>query len=136
MTRTAFLARCSALLILLSGCADDTVARPALIIDVVDAATGAPEAYDATLIVRSGSYADTIVGSDFIYIDHRDQVSTLMAADNRTGRFDVTILHPDFQTWQRNGISVTRADDSSPFDGSPLPETVFLVAELQPKPES
>lgn len=120
------------LLPLLAGCAEDSLAVPGLVIEIRDASTGAPAAYDATVVVRDGSYADTIRGSDHIIPEHRTQVASVWAAENRIGTYDVTILHPEYQTWHQEGIRVAKSGSNSPFDNSPLPKQVHVSAELQP----
>lgn len=120
------------LLPLLAACGGDQLARPGLEVEIRDARTGAPAAYGATMIVRDGSYAETVRGQEFISAEHKDRMEFLWAAENRPGTYDVTITHPEYQTWHREGIRVEESGDNNPFDSSPLPETVNLVAELQP----
>lgn len=117
---------------LLAGCGEDGFARPGIVIEVRDARTGMPAWYDATVIARDGAYADTIAGPLGHPPEYKDRVVLLWAAENRTGTYEVTITHPQYQTWYREGIRVRNSGESSPFDNSPLPETVHIVAELQP----
>lgn len=117
--------------VLLGGCAEDMVARPGLEIEIRDARTGQPVAYDATVIVADGSYADTIrVREMYSAVTVEDGI--VWAADNRPGTYDVTIVHPQYQTWTRTGIRVRSSGESSAFDSSPLPETVHVAASLEP----
>lgn len=120
------------LLPLLAGCAEDSIVIPGLRIEIRDARTGAPAAYDATVIVRDGSYVDTLRVAERWPPEQKTQVAVVWAAENRTGTYDVTITHPEYQTWHREGIRVARSGTSSPFDNSPLPKQVYVLAELQP----
>lgn len=64
-----------------------------------------------------------------------DDVSTeVWAAENRAGTYEVTIIHPQYQTWSRSGIGV-RWNERNPFSGSRMPEQVHVVAELEPLEE-
>lgn len=120
---------------LLVGCtAQETVARWGLVVEVRDAQTGEPAAWGATLIARDGTYADTVDLRE-IYANNaeygQDQVR-MLAAEMRTGTFSLTITHPEYQAWHRDGVRVRASSERSPFDNSVFPETVHLVAELQP----
>jgi hypothetical protein len=55
-----------------------------------------------------------------------------MAAFNRPGTYDVTITHPEYQTWRREGVRVRNSGESSPFHPGQRPETVRILAQLQP----
>ncbi len=121
------------LLPLLAGCAGGTYDLPALDIEIRDARTSAPAWYDATVIfVRDGVDADTVRGSRGFPPEARNRWGLLSSPANRPGVYDVTILHPESQTWHRAGIRVEKGGNN-PFDaGSSLPKTVHLLAELQP----
>lgn len=113
---------------LLLGCAEDRYATWALRVDVQDARTGAPT-YDVTVIAQDGAYADTVEISSF-----GDPVRSIaLLAENRPGTYDVTVIHPAYETWHRSGIRVTTSGTRNPFDGSPVPDQVHVLAELQPR---
>lgn len=122
----------AALLPLLAGCGEDLVGVPALRLEIRDARTGAPAAYDATVVARDGSYADTVRVWELFPPEERSRVVGVLAADNRTGTYEVTVTHPEYRTWRREGIRVGRSRDSNPFDPSPLPRQVYVLVELQP----
>lgn len=121
------------LLPLLGGCGMDTLATPALSLEIRDARTGAPAAYGATVIARDGAYADTVQPSKYWSPETGHLAVLIGVAENRPGTYDVTITHPEYQTWSREGIRVPRSRDRSPFDGSPLPKQVYILVELQPR---
>lgn len=98
----------------------------------LDARTGAPAWYDAVIITSDGAYADTVRGPLGFPPSARDSVVRLWAARDRPGTYDVRIAQPGYQPWRREGIRVRRDDGANPFNGSDVPETVFVVAELQP----
>lgn len=131
MGKKYLFALAAALLPLLAGCAEDSVAVPAIWLEIRDARTGAPAAYDATVIVQDGNWADTVRVAERYPPQERGRVVTVLAADNRIGTYDVTITHPEYQTWRREGIRVVKSGDGNPFDGTPLPKQVHIVAELQ-----
>jgi hypothetical protein len=121
------------LLPLLAGCGGgDTLAVAGLIVEIREAGTGAAVAYDAVVTVRDGSYSETVIGSDVIFDGHKEAEAIIQAAYNRPGTYEITITHPRYRSWTRGGVRVERGDGSSPLDGSPLPKTVRVTAELQP----
>jgi hypothetical protein len=120
------------LLPLLGGCAGETLTAYGLNVEIRDARTGASAAYDATMIVRDGSYADTVRGREMIPPEYEGETAVLAAASGRLGVYEITITHPEYQTWRVEDIRVTRSNSASPFDNSPVPKTVHVVADLQP----
>jgi hypothetical protein len=120
------------LLPLLVGCGEGRVGKAGIILEIRDSVTSAPAAYDATVVARDGSYADTVIGRDIIYSGFKDEDATLWVADNRTGTYVVTITHPLYQTWRREGVRVRSSGANIPFLPKPLPETLYLLAQLQP----
>jgi hypothetical protein len=122
------------LLPILAGCAGGKLDMPALVVEIRDGRTGAPAAYDATVItVRDGVSADTVRVWMIAPPEFRTQAVLAGSRDNRPGTYDVTILHPEYQTWHRAGIRV-ETGGNNPFDaGSSLPKQVHVLAELQPR---
>lgn len=120
------------LLLPLAGCAGETLTAYGLSVEIRDARTGASAAYDATMIVRDGSYADTLRGREIIPPEYEGETAVFMAASGRAGVYEVTITHPQYQTWRIEDVRVATSNSVSPMDNSPLPKTVHLVAHLQP----
>lgn len=108
----------------LSGCNVIGITCPligsdAIIVEIRDAATGAPAAAGATLIVRQGTYADTVQGGPAAS-------ATLSAASERAGTYDVLVRKPGYQDWTQENVTVRRAGACDRLD------PVRLQAELQP----
>lgn len=74
-------------------------AVPALIVDAVDSATGAPATRGATIVVRSATFADSASAPD-------DQPIGL--AHEKAGTYTVTVTKPGYQPWSKPGIVVGR----------------------------
>lgn len=121
-----------ALMPLLAACGRDTSGTFGILVQIRDARTGAQAWYDAVVIASDGTYADTIVGSLGFPPSEKDNLSWLGMARDRPGTYTVTITHPAYQTWRREGIRVRRGDGENPFNGNDVPETVTLIADLQP----
>jgi hypothetical protein len=124
-----------AMMPLLAACGGDTESTFGIMVQIRDAQTGAQAWYDATLVTSDGAYADTIRGSLGFPPSYKDSVTWLGAARDRPGTYTVTITHPAYQPWRREGVRVRRGGGANPFDGSDVPETVTLIAELQPFPQ-
>lgn len=116
----------------LSSCGGDQSAALGLSVTIVDAVTGTPLAFEATMIVSDGVRADTIPGHTGHPPEMADQITRITAAWGQIGTFDVTVLHPRYRTWHRSGVVVERGERVSPFDGSPQPRTTHITAELEP----
>ena len=67
-------------------------------VTAVDGASGAPAAAGATLVARSGAYADSMTAT-------RDD-EVLYGADDRPGRYDLTVRKPGYREWARAGLVV------------------------------
>lgn len=119
-------------LLAFSGCTSNELVVAALRIEILDARTGAPAAYDAVVVVRDGDYVETVRASDEISPQHRDEVRGVTAAENRIGVFDITITHPQYQTWRREGVRVEASGRSTPLDNTPISRQVDVLAELLP----
>ena len=67
--------------------------------EIRDAATGAPAAYHAWLIIRDGSYADSLSNSQ------SDSASALtISVGFRPGTYAVTIRREGYVSWTTNGV--------------------------------
>lgn len=96
--------------------------RHGISVHVTDSVTGAPAAGGAKLVVRDGTYADSMVVSE-----NPAYVQDWMAgAGERAGTYTVTITKPGYRPWSRAGVVVTR--DECHVKG------VLLEAKLQPAP--
>lgn len=67
-------------------------------IEVRDRATGAPAATGALVVAREGSYAETL------RVVHELEA---VGADERAGRYSLTISKPGYLTWEARGIRVS-----------------------------
>lgn len=125
-SRSALLA---ILLPLLYACSGDhgLVVTPALAIKIQDVRTGGP-VYEVMVIARDGAYADT----SWVAKDEHSEWSGAFLAENRAGTYDLTITHPAYHTWHREGIRVTWSSERNPFSNSRMPKQVHILAELQP----
>lgn len=92
----------------------------ALEVSVVDAATGQPLP-DALAVARDGAFTDS-ARSRFPTTRREKAVASL--AEERAGRYDVTVSKEGFVTWSRLNVSVE--------DGECHVRTVELTAELEP----
>lgn len=116
-----------ALVMLAAGCdtAESVVctreARPAIVIRIVDAATGEPAADDAVGVAQDGAYADTLTAGE---IDAEGRTRTIQGADERPGRYDVVVQKAGYETWRQGGVVVR--------EGECHVRTAELEARLQP----
>ena len=122
MNRIALLA-CGVLLpATFSGCdivdpgACTTDVRPAIVVQVRDAATQAPAAAGATGILRDGSF------TDLMQADFGEAALELRGGLERPGRYTVTVDKPGYQQWKEEDVRVR--------DGSCHVQTVTLQASL------
>jgi hypothetical protein len=136
MKKAKLLAVLLGVLPLLYGCgASMDISTPALIIEVRDARTGAPALFDAILTVRDGAFEQVVRGNSGAPPEVRDKADGppwIGAANDRAGTYEVTITHPNYRTWHRAGIQVRWSNQWNPFYNSPVPETVRILAQLQP----
>lgn len=115
----------------LAGCSKDTLVTWGLEVTIVDSITGEPRAYGSTLVVVEDAYEEVVRGEEWIHPTQVDEQVALRAAEGRTGTFDLIVTHPGYETWRRANVTVLPGS-SSPFDSSTNPQTVHLVAKLQP----
>jgi hypothetical protein len=100
-----------------------TESRPAVIVEIRDAGTGAPLAYDARGVVRDGAYADSLRPAMSSTSDPRTLYSRA-AAHERAGTYAIEVVHPDYATWTTTGVRVAM--------GSCHVKTVTVQAKLSP----
>ena len=94
-----------------------TDVRPAIVVQVRDAATQAPAASGATGVLSEGSFSDVMQPADL-----SENTLELFGALERPGTYTVTIDEPGYQQWKQERVRVR--------DGSCHVETVTLQASL------
>lgn len=115
-------AACSDSSTAVGGCSPESL-RPAIIVQVTAASGPAIKDTLARGIVRDGDYSDSLrviqiaVGS----------LSSLGAAVNRPGTYDVTVVHPGYQPWEKDSVVVAGS-------ACGITQSRSLVADLQPLP--
>ena len=120
----SFLGACTFLL--LAGCdfgnpICPTVADPAVIVEVRNAVTEAPEAENAEGVLIDGNYIDSLR----IKEETDEGIPVALAGGfERAGTYTVRIDKPGFQTWTREGVDVD--------EGECGPETERLNARIEP----
>ena len=95
--------------------------RPGVAVYVKDSLTSAGVASGASLVVREGSYKDSVAAPDS-RPDLDD--SPLFAAGERAGTYQVTVLKPGYAAWLQSNVRVT--------SNRCHVNTVNLTALLQP----
>jgi hypothetical protein len=116
----------SATIMIMVGCEGDGtcagVGKPGVRAHIRDSVSGAPLGYRSTLIVREGTYIDSVPYRhsplDSATIDYID------AANGRAGTYSVTIRREGSRVWTRTGV---RAE----IDGCDFDNAEFTV-RLQP----
>ncbi len=74
-----------------------TIGEFALVAEVFDATTGAPNAFEATLVVQDGQYIDSTRG--FYSGPVVSAASRLGAAEERPGTYTVTVRKAGYIDW-------------------------------------
>jgi hypothetical protein len=111
----------------LTGCVDnlaicvDSGVGVAIIVEVNDAATGASLADGARGAISEGSYVDSL------RVRASGTLLTLQAGSARPGRYDVTVMHPGYQTWHASQVEVG-------VDACGGVSSRVLHADLRPQP--
>jgi hypothetical protein len=77
-------------------------ARAGIVVQPVDASTGASVTGMTTLRVRTG------MESDSARVQLGDGVTTVAAAYERAGTYTVTVQHPLYRDWTQTGVVVNR----------------------------
>ena len=93
-----------------------------IVVQVRDAATGAPAAAGATGTIRSGGFDFTLVPSGT-----GTEALELRAGAGGVGTYDVRVTKPGYQEWTRAGVRVP-GGRCGPYD------SVVLDARLEPLP--
>ncbi len=114
-------------LLVLTGCEDPivdsvncpAVVEPAIVIEVRDAQTGAPEADSALGLLRDGDYVDTMRVTG---VTSEGAPLSLAGAMGRAGTYDVRIEKEGFRPWTRENVTVA--------SGNCGPQTRRFTAEL------
>ena len=94
--------------------------RPGLVVYVKDSVTKAGAASGASLVVREGSYKDSVAAPTTPDQDN----FPLSAAGERSGTYQVTVSKTGYAVWQQNNVRVT--------SNVCHVNTVTLTALLQP----
>jgi hypothetical protein len=95
--------------------------RAGLLVYVKDSLTRAGVASGASLVVREGSYKDSVAAPDSSpFLDNQP----LSAAAERSGTYQLTVLKPGYATWLQSNVRVT--------SNVCHVNTVTLTALLQP----
>ncbi|HYH81360.1 MAG TPA: hypothetical protein VEX86_16265 [Longimicrobium sp.] len=95
--------------LLLAGCLSPVgvgctaIGRFAVNVEVRDSASGAAAADGATLVIREGEYADSVVSAIGIQVP-----PVLAAGAERPGTYQVTVRKNGYQPWTREGVRVGR----------------------------
>jgi len=111
----------------LAGCIDnlaicvDSGVGVAIVVDVTDAETGASLVEGARGVITEGSYADSL------RMRRSGSQLTLQGGSGRPGRYDVTVIHPGYQTWHASQVEVD-------LDGCGGVSGRVLHADLQRQP--
>lgn len=95
--------------------------RPGVTVFVKDSLTNAGVASGASLVVREGSFKDSVA-----FPSGRPDLNdtNLWAAGERAGTYEVTVSKPGYATWVQSNVRVTK--------GVCHVITVTLTARLQP----
>jgi xanthine/CO dehydrogenase XdhC/CoxF family maturation factor len=92
--------------------------QPAVIVTIVDEATGEPRAENASGFIRDGEYEDSLQAWEF-----DEAMISRLAGLERPGVYSVVVEHPGYMQWRVDGV---RAEE-----GGCHVRTVSLRAELR-----
>lgn len=81
-----------------------TIGEFAIVAEVFDATTGAPNAFEATLVVQDGQYVDSARG--FYDGPVQSAAARLAAAEERPGTYTVAVRKAGHIDWQRRNVVV------------------------------
>lgn len=96
------------------------VVEPAVVVEVRNAETDAPEAQNAEGILTNGSSVDTM----HVTTETPNGIPLALAGMGRAGTYTILIEMTGFKTWAREGVHVE--------EGTCGPETETLTARLEP----
>lgn len=99
-----------------------TEARPAIIVEVRDALSGAPAAAGAQGYVEEGAFRAELVGP--LPAQPGEEGLRFFGPEERAGTYRVTVEKPGYQQWRREDVRVSRDECHV--------RTVHLRADLQP----
>ena len=114
-------ALCVAQLVLLGACCTDELVSFAIDVQLVDAVTGAPPATEVLLVVKDGSFLDSLRVSP----PWPATGAWASAALGRSGTYTVEVSAAGYATWRRTAIRVGQGRCGQP-------NTAHLVADLDP----
>jgi hypothetical protein len=80
-----------------------TSVEPGLIVRVLDSATGAPAAHDASGLAVDDEYQETLRNP----APEDPAAELLYGADEREGTYTVSVAKVGYQPWVREGVQVT-----------------------------
>lgn len=80
--------------------------QPAIIVTIIDSATGEPRAESASGVARDGTFTDSLRPHAF----NGTAMTSRQAAGERPGNYTVTIVAPGYRDWQAAGLRVSRGD--------------------------
>jgi hypothetical protein len=81
--------------------------RPAIEVEIRDAATGSPLAQAASGVVRDGAFTDSLSPARSLSSDPSSLLS-LSAAGERPGTYSVEVQRSGYRTWTATNVSVGR----------------------------
>jgi hypothetical protein len=130
--RTTMRCALASLLVGVSGCNDPvgaiactSEARQAINVFVRDAVSDAPIASGATLVLRDGTFADSVTSPFGDPSNNQASLSPLNSFE-RAGTYAVTVRRANYVQWDTTGVRVT--------EGVCHVNTVTLTARLSPLP--
>lgn len=100
------------------------VIQAGIVVEVVDARTGAPAARGAVGAVRDGAFIDSLRPAVTRGTPPADTLLSLQGAFERPGSYEVTIAREGFRPWSQSGVVVSR--------GVCHVNTVTVTARLTP----
>jgi len=80
------------------------ITKPAVEVEVVNATTGRYLAAEAEAVIKDGEYQDTLRHGTVTQSEPALIVKTLEGGFGRPGTYDLSIEHPDYQSWTLRGV--------------------------------
>ena len=78
--------------------------KPAIVVEIRDARTGAPLAKDARGAVHDRAYVDSLIPYVWTETGGPPLLISRRAADERAGNYYVEVNHPGYRTWTLAGV--------------------------------
>ena len=94
--------------LMLAACGDKVCTlqpRPAMLVHVRDSVTNAGIVGGTKLVIRDGTYGDSIVVAEI-----QTGEGPMNLGENRPGVYTLTVSKPGYRTWSRSSISVGHDD--------------------------